>query len=112
MALVRDWTCPVSRAARILGDECTLLLLRDLGEGPRRFSQLLGSAAGNTRLLSGRLHRLTEAGILERRVLPGHPRGVEYALSPMGRDLQPAVEVLRSFGERWLPVLCDPLAER
>lgn len=105
----RDWTCPVSRAARVLGDECTLLVLRDLAEGPRRFGQLLGSAAGNTRLLSGRLRRLTQAGILERHPLAGHPPGVEYALSEMGRDLLPALSVLRDFGERWLPRWCDPL---
>lgn len=105
-----DWTCPVARAARVLGDECSLLILRDLRTGPRRFGQLLGSAAGNTRLLSGRLRRLTEAGVLERRRLPGRPPGVEYALTAMGTDLLPALDVLRAFGERWLPALCDPLA--
>ena len=104
-----DWTCPVSRTARVLGDECSLLILRDLRAGPRRFGQLLGSAAGNTRLLSGRLRRLAATGILERRVLPGHPPGVEYALSAMGADLLPALDMLREFGERWLPALCDPL---
>ena len=106
-----DWTCPVARAARVLGDECSLLILRDLRGGPRRFGQLLGSAAGNTRLLSGRLRRLTAAGVLERRPLPGRPPGVEYALTDMGADLLPALDVLRRFGERWLPVLCDPLEE-
>jgi DNA-binding HxlR family transcriptional regulator len=98
-----DWTCPVARAARLLGDECCLLILRDLQAGPRRFGQLLGSAAGNTRLLAGRLRRLTEAGVLERRVLPGRPRGVEYALTPMGRELLPVIDTLRAFGQRWLP---------
>jgi len=106
---VPDWTCPVARTARLLGDECSLLILRDLRAGPRRFGQLLGSAAGNTRLLSGRLRRLTAAGVLERRALPGRPPGVEYALSPMGADLLPALDRLRQFGERWLPALCDPL---
>ena len=93
----------------MLGDECCLLLLRDLAAGPRRFGALLGSAAGNTRLLSGRLRRLTNAGVLDRRRLPGRPPGVEYSLTEMGRDLLPAIEVLRAFGERWLPLWCDPL---
>jgi len=110
MIAVDDWTCPVARAARILGDECSLLLLRDLGTGPRRFGQLLGSAAGNTRLLSSRLRRLTAAGVLEREPVASHPAGVQYALSAMGRDLLPALQVLRTFGDRWLPALCDPLA--
>ena len=111
MTATRDWTCPVSRAARVLGDECTLLVLRDLALGPRRFGQLLGSAAGNTRMLSGRLRRLTDAGILERRPVHGRPPGVEYALTEMGRDLLPAIAVLRTLGERWLPRWCDPLGD-
>lgn len=109
MAAPADWTCPVARVARLLGDATSLLLLRDLEAGPRRFGELLGSAAGNTRLLSGRLRRLTQAGVLERRPVPGLPTRVAYALSPMGRDLLPVLHDLRSFGERWLPALCDPL---
>jgi DNA-binding HxlR family transcriptional regulator len=106
---VADWSCPVARAARVLGDACSLLILRDLAGGPRRFGELLGSAAGNTRLLSDRLRRLTRVGALSRTCLPGHPQRVEYALTPMGRDLLPAVEALRAFGERWLPERRDPL---
>ncbi len=106
-----DWSCPVARAARVLGDQCTLLILRDLAEGPRRFGELLGSAAGNTRLLSGRLRRLVRVRVLTRTSLPGHPRRVEYELTPMGRDLLPCVEALRGFGERWLPECRDPLEQ-
>jgi DNA-binding HxlR family transcriptional regulator len=109
-ASLDPWSCPVARAARVLGDTCSLLILRDLAAGPRRFGELLGSAAGNTRLLSGRLRRLTRIGVLTRTCLPGHPLRVEYALTPMGRDLLPALEALRSFGERWLPERRDPLA--
>lgn len=104
-----DWTCPVSRAARVLGDSCCLLILRDLEAGPRRFGELLGSAAGNTRLLSDRLRRLTRVGVLRREQLSRRPPGVLYSLTDMGRDLLPAVHVLRVFGQRWLPALCDPL---
>jgi len=113
MALAeRDWTCPVSRAARVLGDECCLLILRELATGPRRFGELLGPAATNTRLLSSRLRRLTRAGVLLRQVLPGRPPGVQYGLTPMGADLLPVLAVLRAFGERWLPQWCDPLEDR
>lgn len=93
----------------MLGDECSLLILRELAGGPRRFGELLGPAATNTRLLSSRLRRLTQAGVLERRTLPGRPPGVQYTLSPMGADLLPVLDVLRAFGERWLPQWCDPL---
>jgi DNA-binding HxlR family transcriptional regulator len=105
-----DWTCPIARAARLLGDTASLLILRDLEAGPRRFGELLGSAAGNTRLLSGRLRRLVAAGVVERCVAPGPPGRVTYCLSPMGADLLPALAALRDFGEAWLPALSDPLA--
>ena len=108
MALT-DWTCPVARAARLLGDGCALLIVRDLEAGPRRFGDLLGSAAGNTRLLSGRLRRLTAAGILDRHDCGGRPPRVEYSLTPMGRDLLPVIASLRLFAECWLPEPCDPL---
>ena len=111
MRASEDWSCPVARAARVLGDPCTLLILRDVREGPRRFGELLGSAAGNTRLLSGRLRRLVRVGVLTRTCLPGHPQRVEYELTPMGRDLLPCVNVLRGFGERWLPDCRDPLEQ-
>ncbi len=97
------------RAARVLGDECSLLLLSQLAPGPRRFGELLGTAAGNTRLLSDRLRRLTRAGVLDRHPVAGPPRGVAYGLTPMGMDLLPALAALRTFGQRWLPDGCDPL---
>ncbi len=96
------------RSARVLGDECCLLILRDLECGPRRFGELLGSAAGNTRLLSSRLRRLQDARVIERRVVSAKPRGTAYALTVMGQDLMPAIHLLRSFGERWLPDCQDP----
>ena len=101
----------MARAARVLGDACTLLILRDLGAGPRYYGELLGSAAGNTRTLSSRLSRLVRLGLVERERLPGRPPRVRYALSPVGTHLLPVVELLREFGTRWLPSGCDPLGE-
>lgn len=99
----------MARAARVLGDSASILILRDLAAGPRRFGELLGSAAGNTRLLSGRLRRLVRVGVLTRTCLPGHPLKVQYELTAMGRDLLPCIAALRSFGEQWLPECRDPL---
>lgn len=104
------WTCPVARAARVLGDACILLIVRDLGSQPRYFGELLGSVCGNTRTLSARLKRLTALGLIERHHERGHPPRVQYHLTERGRDLLPAIDVLRAFGERWLPAGCDPLA--
>lgn len=102
----------MARAARVLGDSTSILIVRDLSAGPRRFGELLGSAAGNTRLLSGRLQRLVRVGVLTRTSLPGHPPGVQYQLTGMGQALLPCISALRQFGEQWLPECEDPLERR
>ncbi len=83
--------CPVSRALDIIGERWTLLIVRDLGFGLRRFSELqseLGSISPS--LLSGRLRQLTEAEVIER-------VGPRYQLTERGTDL---LDVINEIG-RW-----------
>lgn len=94
--------CPVARAAQLLGDRWTLLILRDLASGRRRFGELEASTGMSPRVLSGRLHALEEDGLLQRRHYPEIPPRVEYALTDKGRAALPLIEQLRQFGEAWL----------
>lgn len=95
--------CGVDRAARILGDKWTLVLLRDLAGGPRRFSELEESATGiSPRTLSTRLRMLEREGLVTRRRYRTIPPTVEYSLTPKGCDALPVVEALRAYGNRWL----------
>lgn len=95
--------CPVLATARIVSGKWTLLILRDLAEGPCRFSQLERSLAGiSPRTLSQRLRALEDEGIIAREVYPESPPRVEYALTPKGRDLAPIVEAMRCYGAQWL----------
>jgi DNA-binding HxlR family transcriptional regulator len=99
--------CPVLATAQIVSGKWTLLILRDLGEGPRRFSQLERSLCGiSPRTLSIRLRALEEEGILERRVFAEMPPRVEYRLTLKGSALAPIVEAMRVYGARWLADDC------
>src|SRR5579884_923472 len=95
--------CGVEEAARILGDKWTLVVLRDLGRGPRHFSDLQISAAGiSPRTLVSRLRGLEQQGLVTRVRFKGLPPRVLYSLTDKGRDALPVVEALRDYGNRWL----------
>jgi DNA-binding HxlR family transcriptional regulator len=103
--------CPVSSCAEIISGKWTLLLIRDLAEGPQRFCQLERSLEGiSPRTLSLRLRALEECGVIARRTYPEVPPRVEYGLTDKGEALVPLIDDMRRYGERWL--LGDAPAER
>ena len=96
-------TCPVAASAEILGAKWTALLVHDLSEGPRRFSQLEHSCSGiSPRTLAERLRALEQEGIVERRSYPESPPRVEYELTDKGQALLPIIDEMRRFGHDWL----------
>lgn len=96
--------CPVARTARVIGNRWTPLIVRDLADGSRRFSELQRSLIGiSPKTLSERLKRLEEARVLSRRCYAEVPPRVEYALTDKGFALLPVIESMREFGIRWLP---------
>jgi DNA-binding HxlR family transcriptional regulator len=102
-----DATCPVLATAQIVSGKWTLLMLRDLAEGPRRFSELQRSLCGiSPRTLSIRLRALEEEGIVQRREFAEMPPRVEYRLTAKGAALAPIVDAMRDYGARWLAVDC------
>lgn len=95
--------CPVLATAQVVAGKWTLLLLRDLADGPRRFSELQRSLRGiSPRTLSVRLRALEEDGIIARREFAEVPPRVEYRLTNKGRHLLPIVEAMRAYGRQWL----------
>ena len=95
--------CPVGCCAEIISGKWTLLLIRDLAEGSRRFCELERSLEGiSPRTLSLRLRALEDNGVIERRTYPEVPPRVEYALTEKGRALVPLIEDMRDYGRRWL----------
>jgi DNA-binding HxlR family transcriptional regulator len=92
-------SCPAARTLEIVGERWTLLIIRDLVPGPRRFGELQQSLAGAApNLLSDRLKRLEAAGVITRSDDP-RPR---YALSEAGRELVPVVAGLFTWGAKHL----------
>lgn len=95
--------CPIANAARMLGDRWTLVILRDLADGPIRFSELEDSAAGITpRTLTDRLRQMESQGLVNRESFREIPPRVQYSLTPKGMAALPVIDALRAFGDNWL----------
>lgn len=94
--------CSVARALSVVGDRWTLLILRDCLLGLRRFDDLQASLGLSSHLLSTRLARLVDEGILERRPYRERPERHEYRLTAKGRDLYPVIGSLLRWGDRWM----------
>jgi DNA-binding HxlR family transcriptional regulator len=93
--------CPISKAAEIFCERWTPLILRDLGKGVTRFSELQrGVARASPTLLSRRLKELELEGLVERRRAQSG-RGWTYHLTLPGQDLMPLVHSLGVWGQRW-----------
>jgi DNA-binding HxlR family transcriptional regulator len=97
-----DSFCGVAAAVAVLGDAWTLLLVRDLADEPRRFTALQASTGISPRVLTDRLHKMMDEGLVTRHIYAEIPPRVEYALTPKGRDAVAVVAALRDYGERWL----------
>jgi DNA-binding HxlR family transcriptional regulator len=96
-------SCAVAACTEILGAKWTALLVHDLSEGPRRFSQLENACPGiSPRTLSERLRVLESEEIVERRSYAESPPRVEYELTKKGRGLLPVIDEMRRFGHAWL----------
>lgn len=91
--------CPIEKTLKVIGSKWTVLILRDLMEGTRRFGQLRDSLSGiSPKTLSARLKELERARIVQRQVYPEVPPRVEYSLSARGHSLSSILEAMRDWG--------------
>ena len=103
MSAISNSECPVCKTAEVVCGKWTLLVIRDLAEGNRRFCELERSLEGiSPRTLSLRLRALEEEGIVARHTYPEVPPRVEYALTDKGEALAPLIDDMRAYGTRWL----------
>ena len=92
-------TCPIARTLDIIGDRWTMLIVRDLIMGERRFNQFLASSPGlPPKLLADRLKRLELHGLVQRVIYSQHPLRAEYRLTDQGRSLAPVIEEIVRWG--------------
>ncbi|MGE3287543.1 MAG: winged helix-turn-helix transcriptional regulator [Pseudonocardia sp.] len=96
--------CSIARTAALVGDAWTVLVLRDLFNGIRRFDDLARHLRIARNVLTRRLATLTAAGLVERVPYrePGRRERHEYRLTPAGRDLRPVLIAMLEFGDRHL----------
>jgi DNA-binding HxlR family transcriptional regulator len=95
--------CGLAKALDLVGERWTLLLIRELAFGPRRFSDLVDGLPGiSTAVLTERLTRLEEARLIVRRTLPPPAASKVYELTDDGRDLARAIVPLAAWGVRIL----------
>lgn len=98
--------CPIARSLAVIGEKWSLLIVRDALAGASRFAQFRASLAIAPDVLADRLGKLVEHGILERRSYrePGERARDEYLVTPVGRELAPALAALGGWGLAHLPV--------
>jgi DNA-binding HxlR family transcriptional regulator len=97
-------TCPVARTLDLVGDRWTLLVIRDLLGGRKRYGELLASEEHiPTNILAERLKRLERAGLLERVPYSEHPPRFAYRLNADGRGLGRAIDALAGWGLAHFP---------
>jgi len=94
--------CSIARSLEIVGEWWTPLILRDVFRGMRRFEEMQTSLGIARNVLSVRLSRLVDAGVLERRQYQDHPPRYEYRLTDMGRDFYQVLLALKQWGDTWL----------
>lgn len=94
-------SCPVARSIDVVGDAWTLMVLRELFLGSRRFDDLQAQTGVSPHLLSLRMRKLHDAGVVERQAYQERPFRYEYQLTAKGLDLWPLIMALRSWGDRW-----------
>ena len=100
--------CALAYALDLVGDCWTLLIIRELLIGPRRFTDLIHGMPGiSTNLLSERLKGLEQQGILSRRVLPPPAGSTVYELTSLGQALEKSMLELGRWGSQLLPTSLD-----
>jgi len=98
-----EWNCSIARTLDVVGEWWTLLILRDAFRGTKRFDDFQASLGLARSVLTARLRKLTEQGILERRAYREHPPRYEYRLTEQGRALFPVIAALLSWGDTFAP---------
>src|SRR5215207_8178729 len=93
--------CSVARTLEVVGEWWTMLIVRDAFFGVTRFDDFQRRLGIARNVLTARLDKLVEVGVLERVAYQERPRRYEYRLTAKGRDLWPVLNALREWGDRW-----------
>jgi DNA-binding HxlR family transcriptional regulator len=96
-----DMDCSVARALDVIGEKWSLLIIRDVYQGLRRFEEIQQRLGIARNILTERLTRLVDEGVLERLPYQSRPERYEYRLTEKGMDAYPVLVALLRWGDRW-----------
>jgi DNA-binding HxlR family transcriptional regulator len=105
-----EMNCSIARTVDVVGEWWTPLILRDAFRGTRRFDDFQASLGMARGVLTARLRKLTEQGIMERRAYSDHPPRYDYVLTEKGLALFPVIAALMKWGDTWAPTPAGPSA--
>jgi DNA-binding HxlR family transcriptional regulator len=104
-----DMNCSVAQCLEVVGEWWSMLIVRDVFLGVRRFDEFQRRLGISRNILNQRLSRLVESGILERVPYSEHPPRFEYRLTEKGLDLWPVLTALRQWGDKYAAPAGAPL---
>jgi DNA-binding HxlR family transcriptional regulator len=97
-----NWPCSIARTVDLLGDWWTPLVLRETFYGTTRFDDFERVLGIGRNVLTQRLNRMVEEGLLERKAYQANPPRYDYVLADKGRDLFPVLAAMNAWGDKWL----------
>lgn len=103
-----DMTCSIARAVDVVGEWWTPLIVREVAFGHRRFDEIQRRLGISRNILTDRLNRLVDEGVLERRNIARTGTRHEYRLTEAGQDLTNVLTALKTWGDRWRPLEGGP----
>ncbi|HWD05186.1 MAG TPA: helix-turn-helix domain-containing protein [Amycolatopsis sp.] len=98
----RGRECSIADALDVVGERWSLLALREVMLGERRFNQIAANTGASRDILATRLRKLVDAGVLEKRLYEDHPPRFEYLPTDSARALQPVLLGLMQWGDRYV----------
>jgi DNA-binding HxlR family transcriptional regulator len=93
--------CSVAAALNLIGEKWSLLAVREIAFGNKRFDQIARNTGAPRDRLAARLRALESAGVVERRRYSEHPPRYDYELTEAGRELRVVLQALRDWGDKW-----------
>jgi len=107
-----NWPCSIARTVDLIGDGWTPMVLREAIYGTTRFDEFERVLGIGRNVLSQRLGRLVDEGLLERQAYQQNPPRYDYVLTAKGRELFPVLAAMMAWGDRWLAPNGPPLLFR
>ena len=99
--------CPIEVTLDVIGKKWTVLIIRELFNGRKRFSEIADSLPISSKLLTERLKELEAHGLILRTLYPEIPPRVEYTLTESGKTLSSVLDALRDWGTHHYEKLCE-----